>query len=146
MTSRESSVNCDKLRDTFEGREAIYLEKDVLRVRVTNIRCNPAGQRIDAEVEEVSTPGLACGIFYGCRSNPLRREIGAGDLTRFSEDTWENGYGWSLFFAPEIVNGLASLAADWATELDAHERYERACRFLADHGAWEGLNKRVFPD
>src|SRR5262245_6078502 len=41
------------------------------------------------------------------------------------------GYGgWSLFFAPEVVSGLASIASDWPAELNAMERYEQALDVL----------------
>jgi hypothetical protein len=113
---------------------------------VTNIRCDVTARRIDADIQEVSTPELAGGVFHGRRQSPLWWKIAAGYLTMFSEHTWAMGYGgWSLFFAPEIVNGLVSLAADWPTELDAGERYKRALRFLADRGAYEPA-ERVFPD
>jgi hypothetical protein len=44
-----------KIRAWFEGREAIYLEKDVLLVRVSNIH---GGEYIEADVEEIPTAGL----------------------------------------------------------------------------------------
>src|SRR5262245_46767797 len=127
MTS-QASLNCAKLRDAFEGHEAIYIEKGVLRVRVSNIRCNVAARRIDATVEEVPTSGLAGGVFHGPRHNaPLRWKIGAGYLTTVSEHTWEMGYGgWSLFFAPEVVTDLTNLSANWPADLDPMDRYNRA--------------------
>src|SRR5215470_1839772 len=146
MASQES-VRCEKLRDSFEGREAIYVEKGALRVRVSHIRCNVGARRIDATVVEVPTPGLAGGLFHGPRRNePLRWKIGAGFLTTFSDHTWQAGYGaWSLFFAPEIVADLANLAANWPIELDAWDRYDRAHRFLMDRDAY-APSERVFPD
>ena len=84
----QASENCERLRGAFEGREALYIEKGVCRVRVTNIRCNVAGRSIRAEVERVPS-NLAGGIFYGePRSQPWR--IRAGFLPTFSatDGTW----------------------------------------------------------
>jgi hypothetical protein len=143
------SLNCEKLRNAFEGREAIYIEKGVLRVRVVNIRCNVAVRRIDAEVEEILTPGLERSLFHSRQRNdpsPLRWKLGAGYLTSFSEHTWTMGYGgWSIYFAPEVVSGLVIIASNWPTELDAFERYNQAIRFLMDRNAYEQY-QRVFPD
>ena len=126
MRSQESE-NYEKLRDAFEGREAIYIDKRVLRVRVTNIRCTVSSRYIRADVEEVPTPNLAGGIPHSDQPGPHRWRIGAGFLTTFSENRWDMGYGgWSLFFAAEVLNGLTNLAADWPADLDARERYRRA--------------------
>jgi len=138
-------MNCERLREAFEGRDAIYVEKGVLRVRVTNIRYNVAARDIAADIEEVSSQ-WAGGYFFGHRENPRRWKISCGSDTTFSEHTWKMGYGgWSLFFAPEIMTGLAAVANDWSTELGAHERYTRALHFLMDHGAYEQVD-RVFSD
>ena len=141
----QDSENYEKLRDAFEGREAIYIEKRVLRVRVTNIRCTVATRYIRADVDEVPTPNLASGIPHGDQPKPHRWRIGAGSLTTFSENRWDMGYGgWSLFFAAEVLNGLTNLAADWPADLDAGERYRRAIDFL--DGIAREPAQRVFPD
>jgi hypothetical protein len=136
MLSNQPS-NSEKLRHAFEGAEAIYIEKGVLRVRVTGIRCSAKARRISAQVEEIvrTTDG----------QSTLRWIIDAGYLTRFSHHTWHMGYGgWSLFFAPEMVSRFVSLAAEWPAEFDALERYDQALRFLGDNGAYEP-SIRVFP-
>jgi hypothetical protein len=118
-------------------------------VRVTNIRCHVGARRIDAEIGEIPIAGLERSLFHSGRPNessPLRREISAGYLTTFSDHAREMGYGgWSLFFAPEVVAGFASVASDWPAELDAVERYNQALRFLIDRDAYKASN-RVFPD
>lgn len=135
------SLGYEKVRDGFEGREAIYIEKGVLRVRVMNIRRGVDARRIDAEVEEIPTRGLECGLLHlriPRESGLLRWDIGAGSFTTFSEHTWHMGYGgWSIFFQPEIVGDFISLAAAWTVALDAEARYNQALRFLPDHGAYE---------
>src|ERR1044072_4740100 len=101
MTSRQS-LNGERLRDAFEGRRAIYIEKGVLHVQVANIRFDVGARRIAAEITEVPTPGLEQSLFHIRRPNapsPLRWSISSGYLTAFSDDRWSVGYGsWSLFF------------------------------------------------
>lgn len=145
MSSQET-INCEKLRDSFEGHETIYIEKGVLRVRVENIRWNAGTSRIDAEVEEVPTPGLKPLLFPNNELSPLRWSIGAGYRTTFSKTTWEMGYGgWSLFFSPEIISGLISIASTWNHELNAADRYNDALHYLRNQGAYE-KSERVFFD
>jgi hypothetical protein len=149
MTSQET-LNCAKLRDAFEGREAIYFEKGVIRVRVSNIRWSIGARAIHAEVEEVPTPGMPRVLFarmQPAETGPLRWTIVAGHLTTCSADTWEMGYGgWSLYFTPEFVDDLTAMASAWPTELDAWERYSRANRFLLERGACSERSERVFLD
>jgi hypothetical protein len=121
-----TSLTCEKLRDAFEGREAIYIEKGVLRVRVTSIRCY--ARQLGATVDEVPTKGLERSLLHRGQvtepTAPLRWNISAGCLATFSDHTLKMGYGgWSLLFAPEVVSAFVSLAADWPTELGAAERY-----------------------
>ena len=147
MTS-QTSLNCEKLRNAFEGREAIYIEKGVLRVCVTNINCY--AHQVYASVEEVPTKGLERSLFHRRQIHeptaPLRWKICGGFLTTFSDHTWQAGYGsWSLFFAPDVVRGVVSIASDWPTELGALERYNQAVRFLQDRKAGE-RSERVFPE
>ena len=47
------STNCERLRKAFENREAIYVERGALRVKVTNIRANVVVQTISADIEEI---------------------------------------------------------------------------------------------
>ena len=65
------------LLSPFEGREAIYISKGALRVRVFNIR---AGKKyVAADVEELPTPGLGFVVAHDRASDerqPLRWRIG----------------------------------------------------------------------
>lgn len=147
MTTKDS-LNCEKLRAAFEGREALYIEQGVLRVRVTNIRCDVAAHQINAEVEEIITPGLEQGLIHDRvdQSSPIRWKISAGFLTSFSADSWEMGYGgWSLDFAPEIISRLMTLAAGWPAELSAYERYCQAMDIL-NHRHGHAPSLKVFSD
>jgi len=142
----------DKLVMQFDNREAIYVEKGVLRVRVFNIRPNPAGRSVSAEVEEIPTPGLGVGIFRAVDESlsgnmaPDRWRIGAGSLTTFSDNTWEMGYGgWTIFFERRVVEGIVSLSADWSEKSDDNSRYIQILKWLEDNEAYENT-QRVFPD
>jgi hypothetical protein len=113
------------------------LRRGVLRVRVTNIECNEGSREISAEIEEIPTRGLElCRQFFCGRPNepsPLRWNIAAGYLTNFSDHARYAGYGgWSVYFAPEVVSRLVSVASDWPAELTAMERYILALDLLMD--------------
>lgn len=144
----EKTLNCEQLRKAFEGREAIYTEQGVLRVRVFNIRCNINARQINAEVEEIPTTGLERSLFHR-RSNgpsPLRWKISAGQLTSFSEHIWQMGYGgWSLYFAPDVVSSLVAIAASWPAELDEFEKYNQALRFVSRQSI-NAQSKNLFSD
>ena len=51
--SSSAAAKCDELRKRFENREAIYIEKGSLRVRLKSIRANPDAEVVSAEIEEV---------------------------------------------------------------------------------------------
>lgn len=144
----EAATNCERVRALFEGREAIYVEKGALRVRVGNIRCDIERCRIDAQVEELPTAGLERTVFHSFRGRtpgPLRWDIVAGYMTSFSDRGWSMGYGgWSLYFAPDVIEGVVRLASIWPESLDAAKRYERVLRFI--HSGPAGRHVRVFPE
>jgi hypothetical protein len=134
MDSKDAN-NCEVLRDRFEGREAIYVEKGALRVRVSNIHNIGAdGSSIGADVEEIPTPGLGVGLFPLHRPgrNPSRWTI-AGDPTSYSDQDWSMGYGgWSLYFSPETVQAVIDFAAQRSDNADPCEGYSEICRMLND--------------
>ncbi len=136
MNSKHTS-NSETLRTRFEGREAIYVEKGALRVRVNNIHQVEGFSSIGADVEEIITPGLGVGLFYRrhpSRTDPRRWKIfGAGDSTTFSAQSWKMGYGgWSLYFAPGIVQAVIDFAARRSNNADPIEGYRELCRLLKD--------------
>ena len=139
----------EQLRARFEGREAIYVEKGALRMRVSDLRGDTTQRYISAEVEEVPTAGFPAGAFYEIQrlaSSPLRWSIEGGYLTTFSDHTWHMGYGgWSLFFAPRIVDGILGLALRFPGNLDPFQRYRKVLDYLKDHEAYE-LTQRVFAE
>jgi|HubBroStandDraft_6_1064221.scaffolds.fasta_scaffold780549_1 hypothetical protein len=139
----------EPLRARFEGREAIYVEKGALRMRVSDLRGDTTQRYISAEVEEVPTAGFPAGAFYEIQrlaSSPLCWSIEGGYLTTFSDHTWHMGYGgWSLFFAPRIVDGILGLALRFPGNLDPFQRYRKVLDYLKDHEAYE-LTQRLFAE
>lgn len=138
----------EQIRTSYENREAIYIEKGALRVRVQSIRINITHNRIEAEVEEVFTPGLGVGIFYKPVWNegrPRRWSIG-GDLTACFDVIWMMGYGgWALYFARPAVEGIVALAAQWPTDWDLWERYYEVLRCLEAYSVYgPPQHKRLF--
>ena len=123
-----------KLRAIFENREAIYIEKGALKVRVSNIRGSALHTTVSADIEEVPTPGLGVGLFDRRQrkgKTPLRWGIGAGHLTKFSDHCWVMGYGgWTLYFDPKVVQGVLDLASGFPDNMDTFERYNKIVRFV----------------
>jgi hypothetical protein len=132
MNSRDAEM-CDRLRTRFDGRQAIYVEMGVLRVRVVKIRPRVDRRIVSAEVEEIPTAGLGVGVFPAWREgrNPLRWKIDAGYLTTFSDDCWSMGYGgWSLFFETALIQDVVDLAARFSDGLCPGKEYEETLRHL----------------
>jgi hypothetical protein len=124
--------NCKLLRDRFEGREAIYVEKGALRVRVTNIRS--MGLSVGADVEEIITPGLGVGLFIRTHPSvppPYRWDIG-GDSADFSDQSWWSDIGWCLYFDPEIVQTVIDFAARRSNDADPSEAYTELALLLSN--------------
>ena len=126
-----------QLRENFEGQEGIYIEKGALRVRVSNIRWHPARCAVFADIEEIPTSGFDATAFHKRHdSTPLRWDIGTASLTSFSDTEWSMGYGgWSIYFAPPVVEGVVDLASRWPKELDEYARYKQVLGFIYGHHA-----------
>ena len=137
-----------RLRANFENREAIYIEKGALRVRVSHIRCPGCRTSVWATVEEVPTAGLGVGIFdYRKRKDPapLRWEIGTMSMGLFSDYCWEMGYGgWSLYFHPKVIEGVLDLASKFSDRMDTVEAYNKILKLVQHdlrflNGEWQPL-------
>lgn len=130
-----------QLQGLFEGREAIYIEYGALRVKVSKIKGDADQLRTTAQVEEIPTAGFPVGSFSEVPrrgQKPLRWNIEGSHLAEFSEYSWCMGYGgWSLFFAPKILDGVLSLARQFPDNLDARERYHEVLRYLQTHDAYQ---------
>jgi hypothetical protein len=110
----------DKIRTCFEGKEAIYIEKGALRVRVSNIGCadlNGEAEFIEAEIEEIPTPGLPVSLpGYDRREQPrpLRWRIGTNiKVQPVGRYYWSSPpyVGWSMNFCPKLIEGVVELAS-----------------------------------
>jgi len=71
------AATVEKLQASFEGREAIYIEKGAIRVRVSNIRIADLGT-ILTDIEEIPTAGFPIWIRDGGpRRNVVRSLLSA---------------------------------------------------------------------
>jgi len=63
-----------------------------------------------------------------------------------ADHTWHMGYGgWSLSFAPKIVEGILSSALRFPDNLNPFQRYEEVIDYLNKHEAYQPT-QRVFGD
>jgi hypothetical protein len=129
----------DKIRACFEGKEAIYIEKGALRVRVSNIRYDDLkGEAvIEAEIEEILTPGLPVslpGYDRRDRPRPFRWKIGTNVKVHpyYSRDFWSSPpyVGWSMHFSPEIIEGVVNLALGFPQDQSPDIGYRRIQSFI----------------
>lgn len=122
---RAHCFRAENLRDEYEGREAIYIDKTgALRVRVTNILVE--GFHVEADAEEIITPGLAWGLLAAEHSRvtpPYRWHI-VGNSPDFYHQTWDMGDGgWILHFDPKIVQFVIEFGAPRSNNWDRPEDF-----------------------
>jgi hypothetical protein len=130
----------DKIRACYEGKEAIYIEKGALRVRVGNIRFdNLKGESeyVEAEIEEIPTPGLPVSLRKydrGAEPRPLRWRIGTNIKVHpyYSPDYWSSPpyVGWSMYFSPELIKGVVDLASGFPQDQPLDVGYRRIMTFI----------------
>jgi hypothetical protein len=147
--TRDPLTDCNRLRKTLENREAIYVERGALRVRVTNIRSNVVAQAISADIEEIPTTGFPRFIDLDrqglTESESLRWTISTGNQTTFSDHTWSLGNGgWSLFFGSDLLQEVVQLASQFPRDLSRNERYRRILGWLHCHKSTQGPQTRPF--
>ncbi len=85
-----------QLQTLFCAREAIYVEKGALRVRMNSIHRDVEKLVISAELSEIPTPGFPARVFCAVleyEPSPQRLTIGAGFMSDFSDSTRYMGYG-----------------------------------------------------
>jgi hypothetical protein len=131
----------DKIRTYFEGKEAIYIEKGALRVRVSNIGyADFAGEveYVEAELEEIPTPGLpvhVSGYDRRGRPRPLRWKIGTNLKfnPHFSRLFWSSGPygGWSMHFYPKLIEGVVELASEFPRDQEPFHGYRLILKYIS---------------
>ena len=142
---RTNEAAAEKLQRAFEGKQAIYIEKGALLVKVCKIRAGRSRQCVFVDLEQIPATGFPTGIYQEL-TVPHTWTSGAGFLTNFSDQTWHRGYGgWSLYFASRIVEGVLNLAVQFPDKLDAFQRYDEILRYLNEHKA-HVPTKRLFPE
>jgi len=144
----QAAINIEKLRSSFENKQAIYVEKGALLVRVTDITVSMSSCHIMAQAQEVKTPGLGVGMFAQTLKSkrPLSWQFG-GCITEFAQNFWAMGYGgWLLFSEPNLVAEVARLAGSFPPELDDWQRYKQVTDIVHDQllTKMNGV-QRVFP-
>lgn len=136
--------NCDKICNSFEGVEAIYIEKGALLVRVSNLRAFVRSRQIVGTVEEIPVPGLSY-FLHATQEPPLRWRIAAGLYAGFSDDELCVGYGgWHLFANAQLIADVLDLISKFSAELDSHARYKQIVQAVYRHPTLRGTVE-VFP-
>jgi hypothetical protein len=131
------AATVDKLRASFESREAIYIEKGAIRVRVSNIRSADLGT-ILADIEEIPTTGFPIWIRGGGprpRSHPLRWTIATSVIRHFSADSWSSPLyvGWTLYFSPKLIEEIVELVFLFPENHSPHVGYGEIVGCLNKH-------------
>jgi hypothetical protein len=129
----------DKIRKYFEGKEAIYIEKGALRVRVSNIRQTNFDDYIEADIEEIPTSGLPVSLPGYDRRNqprPLRWKIGTNIKVHphFFPHYWTSApyVGWSMRFSPKLIEGIVELASGFPPEQLSYYGYHQVQSYIDD--------------
>jgi hypothetical protein len=128
------AATVEKLRASFEGREAIYIEKGAIRVRVSNIRSADLGT-ILADIEEIPTAGFPIWIRGGGpppRSHPLRWTIGTSLIRHFSADSWSSPpyVGWTFYFSPKLIEAIVDLVTRFPENHSPHLGYGEILTYI----------------
>ena len=145
----EHAITIEQIRTIFLDREAIYVEKGALRVRIIGIQVNAQSGLFEVLLEEVPTPGFGVGLFHSWESDePTPRQWSVatvGDLSEFTDDVWTGHYiSWAIFFAPYVVQGVVDPAAHWPDSLETFARYNELNAWLSHHHAFSATQE-VFP-
>ncbi len=128
------AATVEKVRASFEGREAIYIEKGAIRVRVSNIRSVDLGV-IRADIEEIPTAGFPIWIRDvgpRPRPHPLRWTIGTSLIRHFSADSWSSPpyVGWTLYFSPKLIEEIVALVSRFPENHPPHLGYGEILTYI----------------
>lgn len=138
-----SAENAARLVAAFEGRQAIYVEKGILKVRIDGITADLTKRAVSAHVTELPTRGMPYHGQGGLAS-PIRFEIAGGYLTSFSAYQWSMGYGgFTLYFDTAVIASVTALGASLPRDMDWNERYKQMLDCLDPERTW-AQHTRVF--
>ena len=140
--STSNAAIVEKARSLYEGREAIYIERGALRVRINGVRVG--SERVDVtndlleylafDLEEIPTPNLPVWLGKGpsLGPHPLRWEIGTMFEDHLHPDYCSMAYvGWSMHFAPKLVAEVIEIATNFA-ENEMPDLYRKISRHIDD--------------
>jgi len=146
---KEPAEMLEKFRQYFEGQEALYSARRVLRVRVTNIRHpdlpfpvrdDRATDHIAADIAEIPTPGLPVslpGFHRSDRPRPAQWNISTNMRLHphVFPGHWSGGLygGWSMHFSPELIAGVAQLAAGFPPDQPPSRGYLLIQTYMYSH-------------
>jgi len=127
----------EKMRALYEGKEAIYIEKGAIRVRVSNIRGAEDVGLIRADMEEIPTAGLPIWIRAGglfSRTSPLRWTIGTSSPKNFSPNLWSSPpyVGWTLYFSPKLIEEVVELVSQFPENYYPQLGYRKVITFISN--------------
>ena len=127
----------EKVRALYEGREAIYIEKGAIRVRVSNISGAEDVGLIRADMEEIPTAGLPVWIRAGgvfSRPSPLRWTIGTSSTKNFSPNLWSSPpyVGWTLYFSPILIEEVVELVSQFPENYYPQLAYRRVITLISN--------------
>ena len=130
-----------RLVSVFEGAEAIYIEKGIAKVRVSDIIPDLSSRVIYCKVENLLCPSLTVLLRGKCWP------ISAGYLTRFSKFHWVMGYGgWSMYAEPSLVRRAEEFAAALPDAMNDHERYGEILDCIYSEEDFTATSERIFSD
>jgi hypothetical protein len=123
--STSNAAMVEKARSFYEGKEAIYIERGALRVRVNNvhigivhINTNDLQEYLAFDLEEIPTPNLPVWRGKGPSLGPysLRWEVGTNFETHLLHDYCSAYVGWSMHFSPRMVAEVVEIATNFAED------------------------------
>jgi hypothetical protein len=143
QTQENKQAILENARLLYEGKEAIYLEKGALRVRVKSIgirsvRVNTTNDALDYmefALEEIPTPGLPVwlqGSPPTIGPHPHRFKVGAPFEIPLFHDSCSATYVWSMYFSPKLVGEVVEMATNFAGD-SSPELYRKISGHISLH-------------
>ena len=164
-----------KLIKQFEGKEAIFFDQGMIKVRVFNIKANPYPDRstIQADIEEIPTEGFGIGKFrripaikssspfskflksnYWIKGkNRISFRIIVGHRSLFSKNEWVgDNFCWTIYFDPKFIDRAVEYAKkmhpckDYSENQRALEGEMHNLEWFVLRGSESRKYEKVFPN